>query len=436
MLGWYAGVGAVAALLAYLLTPLARWLSVRQGWVDHPSERKVHERAVATLGGLALYGGVVAGLVVAYWTGAFPEQFKSSQPLGVAVGVTLLVALGVLDDIVRLSAPLKLAGQILAAGTMTLMGVQVLFFWLPGIGVVAPSPDLGVPLTVLVVLVVVNAVNLVDGLDGLAAGIVAIAAAAYFVYSYQTGSSGVIADASPAPLLSAVTVGACLGFLPHNVHPAKIFMGDSGSMLLGGLLAGATVTGIGRSTVTGAPDTLAAIAPIVIPLLVLAVPFVDTTLAIGRRIRAGKGIMTADKAHLHHRLLDYGYGHGQAVSVLWASAALLAGGAVAVAILGPVLRVGLGVLLALLVLGVAVVVTRPSSERRARGAAVKEACLRSTSESGSAVRQASTPTPAASTEPLPPPGSGAVAPPTPAPHTPGAAPTSSPARFARDAEVP
>ncbi|MDP9207539.1 MAG: undecaprenyl/decaprenyl-phosphate alpha-N-acetylglucosaminyl 1-phosphate transferase, partial [Actinomycetota bacterium] len=234
----------------------------------------------------------------------------------------------------------KLAGQILAATTMTLAGVQVLFFWLPSVGpldegVISLAPELGIPITVLLVIVTVNAINLVDGLDGLAAGLVAIGAMAYFVYSYRTGATGLIAQDSPAPLLSALLFGICAGFLPHNFNPARIFMGDTGSMLLGTLLAGATITGIGRTTQPQAGDQFALLIPVAIPILVLALPFLDTLLAVGRRMRSGAGIMTADKQHLHHRLLEIGHSHRRAVLILYAWSALLAGSVVALSFTGP-----------------------------------------------------------------------------------------------------
>jgi UDP-GlcNAc:undecaprenyl-phosphate GlcNAc-1-phosphate transferase len=188
---------------------------------------------------------------------------------------------------------------------------------------------------VLLVIVTVNAVNLVDGLDGLAAGLVGIGALAYFIYSYRTGASGLIAQDSPAPLLSALLFGVCVGFLPHNFNPARIFMGDTGSMLLGTLLAGATITGIGRTTQPQAGDQFALLIPVAIPILVLALPFLDTLFAVGRRVRSGTGVMTADKNHLHYRLLEIGHSHRKAVLILYAWSALLAGSVVALSFTGP-----------------------------------------------------------------------------------------------------
>ena len=333
----------MAALLAYLLTPLVRLLVLRIGAVDRPGGRKMHAIPTPTLGGLALFLAFVGGLALSSFL--FPQLFVSSDAFGIAVGAALMVGVGIIDDLRGLSAPAKLAGQVLAASVMTLAGVQVLFFWLPSfslpffghlqLGTISLSPDLGVPLTVLLVVVTVNAVNLVDGLDGLAAGLVAIGALAYFVYSYRTGSTGLIAEDSPAPLLSALLFGVCTGFLPHNFNPARIFMGDTGSMLLGTLLSGATITGIGRTTQPQAGDQFALLIPVAIPILVLALPFLDTMFAVGRRMRLGTGIMTADKNHLHYRLLEIGHSHRKAVLILWAWSALLAGSVVALSFTGP-----------------------------------------------------------------------------------------------------
>jgi UDP-GlcNAc:undecaprenyl-phosphate/decaprenyl-phosphate GlcNAc-1-phosphate transferase len=332
----YLLVAGLAALLSYLLTPVVRVVVIHFGAVDRPGGRKMHALPTPTLGGLALFLAFVGGLALSSLL--FPRLFLSSDAFGIAVGAALMVGVGIIDDLKGLSAPAKLAGQVLAASVMTLAGIQVLFFWLPSfplpfgghidLGTISLSPDLGVPLTVLLIVVTVNAVNLVDGLDGLAAGLVAIGALAYFIYSYRTGASGLIAEDSPAPLLSAVLFGICVGFLPHNFNPARIFMGDTGSMLLGTLLSGATITGIGRTTSPRPGDQFALLIPVAIPMLVLALPFLDTLFAVGRRVRLGTGIMTADKNHLHYRLLEIGHSHRKAVLILWAWSALLAGAVV------------------------------------------------------------------------------------------------------------
>jgi UDP-GlcNAc:undecaprenyl-phosphate GlcNAc-1-phosphate transferase len=334
----YLLVAGFAALLAYVLTPLVRRIAIRFNAVDVPNVRKVHAVPTARIGGLALFLAFVGGLALS--TRLFPQLFASSEAAGVAIGASLMTGAGIVDDIKGLSAPVKLAAQIFAASTMTLVGVQVLYFWVPSFGtpepgtVISLSPDLGVPVTVLLVVVTANAVNLVDGLDGLAAGLVAIGSLAYFIYSYRTGANGLIEQRTPAPLISALVFGICVGFLPHNFNPARIFMGDSGAMLLGTLLSGATITGIGRTTQPQAADQFALLIPVAIPILVLALPFLDTLFAVGRRMRGGGGVMTADKQHLHHRLLEMGHSHRKAVLILYAWSALMAGAAVALSFIG------------------------------------------------------------------------------------------------------
>jgi UDP-GlcNAc:undecaprenyl-phosphate GlcNAc-1-phosphate transferase len=204
--------------------------------------------------------------------------------------------------------------------------------------VLSLSQDLAVPLTIAWLVLMMNAVNLIDGLDGLAAGIVAIAAAAFFAYMVR--SPGGELDASTAALLSSIAVGAALGFLPWNFHPARIFMGDSGSLLLGLVLGVATVSGVGRNVQGPSGGDLAVIAiPILVPLLVLAVPLIDVALAIARRLRRGTGIGHADKEHIHHHLLEIGHSHRQAVLLMYAWSALVSACALAVAFIDGRLQV-------------------------------------------------------------------------------------------------
>jgi UDP-GlcNAc:undecaprenyl-phosphate GlcNAc-1-phosphate transferase len=190
---------------------------------------------------------------------------------------------------------------------------------------------MAVPLTILWVVLIVNAVNLIDGLDGLAAGMIAIAAMAFFAYMVRP-DPGEGVQASTDAVLAAIVAGAALGFLPWNFHPARIFMGDSGALLLGVVMATATVSGMGRDLEGPAGGTLAAIAiPVVVPLLVLAVPLLDVVLAVGRRMRRNLGIAHADKEHIHHRLLDIGHSHRQAVLLMYLWSALISGCGLAVA---------------------------------------------------------------------------------------------------------
>jgi UDP-GlcNAc:undecaprenyl-phosphate GlcNAc-1-phosphate transferase len=327
----YAIVFGVSAGVTAVATPAVRWLAVRLGWVDPPSDRKVHPRPTPTAGGLAMFLGVMVALGAARVLPALADLRAASSELEAAALAALVVAVvGLVDDVRGLSAAGKLAGQVLAAGLLVLAGVQLLYFYFPGQGVLSLSPDLAVPLTVLWVTAMVNAVNLIDGLDGLAAGMVAIGAVSFFVYLVfgPTATN----EPSSAAVLSAIAAGAALGFLPWNTHPARIFMGDTGSGLLGVLMAAATVAGVGRNPFGPSGGDLAAIAiPVVLPLLVLAIPFLDVVLAIARRMRRGLGIHHADKEHIHHRLMDIGHSHRQAVLLMYLWSALISGCALAVA---------------------------------------------------------------------------------------------------------
>ncbi|MGH2740770.1 MAG: glycosyltransferase family 4 protein [Actinomycetota bacterium] len=329
MLG-HAAVFLASAAAAFVATPVVRRLSLRFGAIDKPSDRKVHPKPTPTLGGIAIWFAFVVGLGVAYLIPSFRSLFDvSSEPLGALAAGTVIVVLGSVDDVRGLPVPVKVAGQVLAGGLLILLGVQLVYFWFPGLGVLSLSPDLAVPLTLVWVLAMVNAVNLIDGLDGLAAGVVAIAAAAFFIYAFRAGEP-IFAGPSPATVLSAIVVGATLGFLPYNFNPAKIFMGDSGSMLLGLLLAAATISGVGRTDAPTNTDLAALAIPVIIPLLVLAIPLLDVMLAIGRRIRRGRPVTRPDKEHIHHQLLEIGHTHRQAVLLMYLWSALLAAAALAI----------------------------------------------------------------------------------------------------------
>lgn len=327
----YALVLAVAAATTYLLTPFARLLALRIGAVAQVRDRDVHSTPTPRLGGLAMYAGVLAGMVVASRLPVLDHTFRtSSEPTAVVIAGGLIAALGVIDDRWDLDALTKLAGQIAAAGAMVLLGVQLSFIYLPG-HVYALGQQQAVPLTVLLAVVLVNAVNFIDGLDGLAAGVVAIAALATFAYGYHLLASFGETVAAPATLISAILAGVCLGFLPHNFSPARLFMGDSGSMLIGLLLAASMTSITGQVDFGSLPslERVPLLLPLLVPLAVLAVPFVDFAFAVIRRTRAGRSPFSPDKSHLHHRLLDIGHSHVRAVLLMYAWAALLAFGGVA-----------------------------------------------------------------------------------------------------------
>jgi len=288
-----------------------------------------------------MYVGFLAALGLSRVLPFFGEMNeKTTESIAALIACSLMVGLGVVDDTRGVRWLTKLTAQIFIAGVLVLLGFQFDYFWIPGQGIVILSGDLDAVLTIIWVVAVANAVNLIDGLDGLAAGMVAIAASAFFAYMVRNPS--LFGDASQAALLSAITVGLCLGFLPWNFHPAKIFMGDSGSMLLGLLLAMATTSGIGRNPYAPSRGDLAATAgTIVVPLLVLAVPFLDVALAVVRRTRRGQGIGHADKEHLHHRLMDIGHGHRQAVLLMYLWSALLSLSGLAIGMIDGRLVVGL-----------------------------------------------------------------------------------------------
>ena len=325
----------------FLVTPLVRRVVVRLGAVYQPNDRSVHAVPTPTMGGLAMYAGFLAGMGVSFLMPFFSEmRAGSSEPLAAIVTCTLMTVLGTIDDRRGTSALAKATAQIFIAGVLVLMGSALLYFWLPGLGIVDLTPDLSVLLTVLWVLIVANAVNLVDGLDGLAAGMVAIAAASFFIYVVTSEST--FGDASAAALLSAITVGICVGFLPWNFYPAKIFMGDSGSMLLGMLVAIFTISGVGRNPIPPSGGDLAAVAGVlVVPLLVLFIPVLDVVLAVVRRTWRGQGIGHADKEHIHHRLMEIGHSHPRAVLLMYLWSLLISGSALAVGLIDGRTTVGL-----------------------------------------------------------------------------------------------
>jgi UDP-GlcNAc:undecaprenyl-phosphate GlcNAc-1-phosphate transferase len=336
-------VAAIAAVVTALCAPPVAALARRLGAVavraeavralpaDDRAERRpdAGARSVPTLGGLAVLAGVLAALGLAGRLPAFADvTAATSEPLAVAVGAVIVALVGALDDLFDLSAWLKLAGQVGAAALVATLGVQLQYLWVPGLGVVALAPDLGLVLTVIALVATINVVNLVDGLDGLAAGLVTIGAVAFIVHVAATAPAAVPVVPSSALLVATVTAGAAVGFLPANWHPARVFLGDTGSMLLGLLLGAAAVAHVGRTAVPTSADFVAS-APLLLPLVVLAVPFVDTALAIARRLLGDRPVTRADLGHLHHRLVAAGHPHRRAVLLLHAWSALVAFAAVA-----------------------------------------------------------------------------------------------------------
>ena len=320
-------VGVVAAIVTLALTPLTIRVAESVKAIAQPGPRKVHEKETPSLGGLAMLGGLFAGLFTARLIDSFDPVFRSfSDIAGIVLAAIIIFAVGATDDIRDMSAPAKVAGIVLAGVVLALAGVSVLWFRVPFTGFIQLSADLSVIFTVLWLLVMSNAVNLIDGLDGLAGGIVAIASGTFFVYAFQLGEDGVLFDSNPGALLAIITAGICIGFLPLNFNPAKTFMGDGGALLLGLLLAASTASVGGRVDQAVSGQVFFFFAPLIIPLLLLGVPLADLILAVIRRTgRKGTGITTADKEHLHHRLLRLGHGHRRTVLILWLWTALLCG---------------------------------------------------------------------------------------------------------------
>jgi len=361
----YLVIFLASAGTTFVVTPIVRKVVVRMGAIYHPSDRTVHAVATPTMGGLAMYAGFLVAMAIAFVLPFFAEVRRgSSIPLAALVTCTLMVGLGAIDDRRGTSALAKFTAQVFIAGVLVLLGAALTFFYIPGFQVVSLSDDVAVPLTILWVVAVANAVNLVDGLDGLAAGMIAIAASAFFVYMIRTPST--FGDASAAAMLSAITVGVCLGFLPWNFYPAKIFMGDSGSLLLGMLLSIATISGIGRNPFPPSAGDIAAIAgAVLVPLLVLFIPFLDVVLAIVRRTWRGQGIGHADKEHIHHRLMDIGHSHRRAVLLMYLWSGLISTGALAVGLIDGRTTVGVVLLAAV---GLFLVTALPALDRwRRRG---------------------------------------------------------------------
>ena len=348
-----------AAAVTYFLTPPVRALAIRWGIIAPVRDRDVHDTPTPRLGGLAMAGGLLAGLLLASKLPMMSAVFDGSTTIvALLSGAAIIVMLGIVDDKWGLDAPTKLAGQVLAAGVMAFQGVAII--WLPIGGTFVLDPLTSVLLTVIVVVVSINAINFVDGLDGLAAGIVAVAAGAFFVYAYVLSVELGLERATLATLVSVVLVGMGLGFLPNNLFPARIFMGDTGSMLLGLLLAAATITLSGQvdPSALSRGVFLPTLLPLILPFAVMALPLADLGLAVIRRTRAGRNPFAPDKRHLHHRLLEMGHSQRRAVSLMYAWTALIAGAALAVAFF-PLIYAGVGTAIGVLI--VVFLVTRTSA---------------------------------------------------------------------------
>ena len=316
------------AAVTYLLTPLVRRGAIATRAIRAPRERDVHTVPVPLLGGLAMFAGLAAGLLVADQLTPLRTVLAGNRiAAGLLLAGGLIVVIGVVDDRWGLGPISKLAGQAAAGGILFWSGCQLSWLPEPGGGTFLLTPDESTVVTIFLVVATINAVNFIDGLDGLAAGIVCIAAIAFFVYYYrltQVVHPHLSEQAGPA-LVSALLVGACLGFLPHNSYPAKIFMGDTGSMLLGLLLAYVPISSINSldpGSLHSAVNRFPEILPLLLPATILVIPYTDLLLAVTRRVRAGKSPLAPDRKHLHHRLQDMGHPHRTSVLILYLWATL------------------------------------------------------------------------------------------------------------------
>lgn len=318
----------VTAVVTFVLSYFVLKFGLKHKLYPEIRERDVHTRPTPRLGGVAMYLGTLAAFLVAWQLPFFHVVFANPGPIWAILGAaTLTVVVGVADDLWDLDWTIKLAAQILVASIVAWQGVQILS--LPIGGITVGSPYMSLIITILAIVLVMNAVNFIDGLDGLVAGVAIIANGVFLVYSYLlarlTSPSNYFNLAS---LIAAVVVGACLGFLPFNWHRARMFMGDGGSMLVGLLMATSAIA------VTGQIDPgelsksqlLPAFLPIVLPFAILLLPLTDFALAVIRRLKAGKSPFSADRLHLHHRLLDMGHTHLMAVLVFYSWTAVVSVG--------------------------------------------------------------------------------------------------------------
>ncbi|GLU50396.1 MraY family glycosyltransferase [Nocardiopsis ansamitocini] len=362
----YALTFVIAVAVTYLLTPFVRRAAIAFGAVPPVRDRDVHTEPIPRLGGIAMYGGFAAALLISAQLPHLQEIFfDQTWWRGLLLAGGMITLLGIVDDRWGISAVPKLAGQVAAAGILVWQGVQLLWLPLPGTTLVL-GPELGSVMSVLLIVVTINAVNFADGLDGLAAGIVAISAFAFFAYYYVVAvDQGFDRQSYPA-MIAIILAGVCIGFLIHNFNPAQVFMGDTGSMLIGLLLASITITVTGEfqanSVTRFDASGLVAMLPIMLPLLVLALPLADLVLAVVRRTLAGKSPFAPDKKHLHHRLLELGHSHARAVLLMYLWAAIISFAAVSLSIFdAPLMVLTVTTLVAICALGL---ITLPRLRRR------------------------------------------------------------------------
>jgi UDP-GlcNAc:undecaprenyl-phosphate GlcNAc-1-phosphate transferase len=327
-IGWYGLVLAIAAGATAALTIPARRMSVRIGYVAQPGERTVHREPIPYGGGAAMFLGFLVAVLAASAMPPLRNIFEDSpEMMGVVLAAGAMFAVGLIDDVRDMSAPAKMAGQVLAASILYFSGVTMYELKIPLAGFFVLTPGIIPLITAVWVIALTNAVNLIDGLDGLAAGVVAIGGGALALYGLRLMGLGLLPGDNVGPLVAVIACGICLGFLPFNFNPARLFMGDAGAHFLGLLMAASTMV-IGGRVPTAVPIsgvTYFFFAPLFVPILILGVPLVDMAFAFIRRTARGKGFDTPDKEHIHHRLLRLGHGPRRSVLILWAWTAILSG---------------------------------------------------------------------------------------------------------------
>jgi UDP-GlcNAc:undecaprenyl-phosphate/decaprenyl-phosphate GlcNAc-1-phosphate transferase len=313
----------LSAIVCYLITPFVRDLAIKSGAVMQIRSRDVHVAPTPRWGGLAMWLSMALTLVI---VNQLPLVHKSfgREATGIFLSGTFILFLGLIDDRFDLDPITKFAGQALAGGILLIYGVQIL--WLPINGITTIPANIGQLLTVLFVMVVINAINFVDGLDGLATGIVAICASCFFAFSYLLAVVNGLNRAGAPSLITAVVIGLCLGFLPHNFYPAQIFMGDSGAMFLGLMISASAITLTGQVDASAITSESSgnALLPLLLPFTVLAIPLLDFVMAIVRRVRAGRSPFSADREHLHHRIMRMGLTQQRTTVVLYLWTAMFA----------------------------------------------------------------------------------------------------------------
>ncbi len=289
----------LAAVVSFASTPLVRKLAFKIGAVDIPKDdRRVHKEAMPLIGGLAIALGVFVGMLI--------FMPLSRKVISIIIGGSIILIGGIIDDVKDMSARDKMLVQIIAAGVLVFGGIRINFITNPFSGGILYLGWLSIPISLFWIVGITNTINFIDGLDGLSAGVAMISSLSLMVVASKLGYSNVV-------ILAALLGGACLGFLPHNFNPAKIFMGDTGAMFLGFILATISIEGVMKSVTAVA---------VLAPVIILGVPIFDTAFAIIRRLLSGQSVATADRGHLHHRLLDRGFSQKKAVLILYGLSAV------------------------------------------------------------------------------------------------------------------